>query len=382
MEELLLIIFLLLGPILDVTGFYNLPVNIVVRTLYLIGIITLMLIRKQNLKLLLFLLIICITQYLFQYIYLDYSIKDNISNILKFIYLPCSILYFKNYNFKKYNKNKILSIILFTYIGIFLLSYITNIGAKAYLETDGKSGFKGLFSSINEFSAILVCLLPIVSSYLNKKKKYLLILVLIISAIICSLLLGTKVLFGGIIFTIIYIIFINREILFIKRSKKYKITVISILTLLLGLTIIIFPKTRTYKNMQVQQSFFKVNNIISYEYLNKVIYNDRLTFLTDNFKYYIESKPINILFGIGFNNNDIKLVEIDIFDILIRYGIINLFIFILILTQIPFNKMKKEEKVSMMLLFIVSLTSGHVLIYPNVCIYIGILLSKSMIECD
>ena len=377
MEELLIIIFLLLGPILDVLAFYNLPINIIFRGIYLISIIFLMLKRKENIKYLIALFIFSVIEFLYQHIYLDYSLSNNISNILKFIYLPCSILYFKNFKFKKYNKEKILSIILFTYVGIFIFSYLTKLGANAYLETDGKTGFKGLFSSTNEFSAIVACLLIVVSSYLKEEKKYILLVTIIISTIICSLLLGTKVLLGAIVLTIIYLLFKEREILFIKRTKLQKLVIIISLLVTIFISGIVFTKTRTYQNMKIQQNFFKVNNIISYDFFNKVIYNDRLSFLTENFTYFKKSKPINLILGIGINDYNIKMVEIDIFDILFRYGIIGVTLFSLFFFIIPFKDLKHDEKISLIFLVIISLTSGHVLFYPNVCIYMGLLLAKN-----
>ena len=70
-------------------------------------------------------------------------------------------------------------VILITYLGIYLFSYLFKIGANAYLPTDGKSGFKGLFSSINEFSAIIVCLLPIAVNYLRSKKNYIVLIIIL-----------------------------------------------------------------------------------------------------------------------------------------------------------------------------------------------------------
>ena len=374
-EELLIIIFLLLGPVLDILSFYNIPVNIVFRGLFLGYIIFSMLKNKKNIKLLLVLLIFSLIEFLYQIIGLNYSYINSISNIFKFLYLPCTFLYFKDYEFKKYNKNKILSIILFTYITVFLLSYITKTGSNIYLEEEGKKGFKGVFSSINEFSAIVSVLLIIVSNYLKNNKKYILLFILFLETILCSMLLGTKVLFAGIIISIIYLMYQERNRLFFNRNITQKVIIIlsSIVVIISG--IFIFTKTRTYSNMMVQKDFFKVNNVLSYEYLNRVIYNDRLSFLEDNFKYYKDANIENKLLGIGVNNN-IKMVEIDVFDILFRYGIIGFIIFIYILIKILSVKTLGIKKFSIILLLLISLTSGHVLTYPNVCIYIGLILAN------
>lgn len=373
--ESLLIIFLLLGPILDVGAYYNLPVNILVRGIYLLIIIVLLIKDKKNIKLLSTLLIFSIIQILFQKVYLNFSLSDAISNVFKFLYLPVSILYLKDYSFKKYKKEKILSIIIFTYIGLYLFSYITRIGGNAYLETDGKSGFKGLFSSINEFSAIIVGLLPIVTIYLKERKQKLLLFMIIILSLICSLLVGTKVLLAGTIITVMYLLFQERDNLFIRKSLIKKILIISFSIIIVLIGILLFTKTRTYQNMTVQQDFFKANNF--YDYLNHVVFNDRLSFVVNNFNYYKSTNIFKYLFGIGINNYSVKMVEIDLFDILFRYGIIGICLFIFTLRKIPFNKLKQEEKFSFVLLILISLTSGHVLIYPNVCIYIGLITSRN-----
>ena len=374
--EIYIIIFLLLGPILDITVFYSLPINIIVRGIYLLVITFLLIKRKQNIKLLSLLLMFGITEFIFQKVYLDYSYKDTISNIFKFLYLPLSIIYFKNLKLK--NKERLLSIILFSYIGIYLFSYITKIGVSAYLETDGKTGFRGLFTSINEFSAIIVGLLPIVSSYLKDKKKYLILSILFITSIICSLLVGTKVLIAGIIITLMYLIYQEKEYLYDNKSIIQKIIIIVLMLLMLIGFIYLFTKTRIYKNIMVQNNFFKPKNFN--EFFNHVLFNDRISFLSNNFEYFKSTSLINYLLGIGINNSIVKMVEIDVFDILFRYGTIGIILFIYSMSKIKFKDLKKYEKLSLILFIAISLTSGHVLIYPNVCIYIGLLSSKSMIK--
>ena len=372
--NLLVIIFLLLNPILDVTSFLNLPFSIIIRSLFLVSIVLYLFINKKELKLLIPLLIFSIISFIYQYFYLKFGLTETVSSILKFLYLPVSILFFKNYSLT-IEKSKIETIILITYLGIYLFSYLFKIGANAYLPTDGKSGFKGLFSSINEFSAIIVCLLPIAVNYLRSKKNYIVLIIILICSSIASLLIGTKVLMGGIIFTILYLIW-NEKNFFLRQSKKIKIMVISLFVILIMISGFLFTKTRTYKNMQVQQDFFKVDNIFSLEFINRVIYNDRLTFLDENYTYYKNQNIDKKLLGIAINNNDIKMVEIDIFDILFRYGIVGIILFVSSIITINFKEIKDYDKISMILLVIISLTSGHVLIYPAVSIYFSLAVAK------
>ncbi len=379
-EEIIIFIFLLLGPILDVTVYYNLPVNIIIRGIYLLGIIGIMLFRKRNLKLLIPLLIFSVIEFIYQLSYLDISITNSISNTLKFLYLPASILYFKDFEFKKYDKRKILSTIMFTYIGIYLFSYITKIGSNTYKETDGKTGYRGLFNSINEFSAIIIGMLPLVIDYYNSKKKYLLIPLSIFSAIVCSVLLGTKVLLLGTIIIVMFYLFKERKKVFLDRSKIEKIGIVVFSLLLIMIGGYLFTKTNVYHNMKIQQSFFEVDKVFSYDYLNHVLFNDRLSFVGNNFDYFRSCNLFKILLGIGLSNPVIKLVEIDVFDLIFRYGVIGFILFISAFSNIKFKRFNSYERLTFILLILISLTSGHVLLYPNVCIYIGLLNSKNMLE--
>lgn len=377
-QDYLIIIFLLLGPILDVFSFYNNPINIIVRTVFLISVIIYLLLTKKEYKYLLPLLVFALVLFIYQYLYLHIGLVSTISNILKFLYLPVGMLYFKNYIVPT-NKNRLLTVILFTYLLIYYFSYITKLGANAYLDTDGKSGFKGLFSSINEFSAILVCLIPVVFTYLKDNKKYLLLITLILLITGCSLLIGTKVLLGGLVFGIIYLLFQERDKLFFNRSSKTKVIIILLALLTLVLGAFLFTKTRTYKNMLVQNDFFKVENVLSFDYLNKIIFNDRFSFASDNFNYFKNQDLSHQLLGISLQDTNIKMIEIDILDIIIRYGIIGFIIFTTIsILIIKDTKPTTDSIISLILLVLISLTSGHVLFYPAVSIYFGVLLSRGV----
>ena len=377
-QDYLIIIFLLLGPILDVFSFYNNPINIIVRTVFLISIIIYLLLTKKEYKYLIPLLVFALVLFIYQYLYLHIGLVSTISNILKLLYLPVGMLFFKNYIVPT-NKNRLLTVILFTYLLIYYFSYITKLGANAYLDTDGKSGFKGLFSSINEFSAILVCLIPVVFTYLKNNKKYLLLITLILLITGCSLLIGTKVLLGGLVFGIIYLLFQERDKLFFNRSPKTKVIIILLALLTLVSGTFLFTKTRTYKNMLVQNDFFKVENVLSFDYLNKIIFNDRFSFASNNFNYFKNQDLSHQLLGISLQDTNIKMIEIDILDIIIRYGIIGFIIFTTIsILIIKDTSPTIDSIISLILLVLISLTSGHVLFYPAVSIYFGVLLSRGV----
>ena len=371
--EKVLLIFLLIQPFLDVIATTNYSIlNIIVRGLFLLLIVIYLLFNKKNIAI----LISTLTAGLILFginVYFNLGIVTSISSIMKLYYLPITILFFVN--IKNSIDNKIITYVLFIYLILFLSSYIFGFGYNNYKLSDGKQGFRGIFNSINEISAIIIGLLPVALNYLKNKKNYIISILLIVFAFLVALLTGTKVLMIG-LFIIIIFIYIKSAIKIFKNMSTIKkiISIIVITIIILG-GIYLLTYTRFYKNMIVQQKFFKSYNILSLDFINKVLFNNRLTFLKDNFLFYKSQKLINIIFGIGYSNQSIKLVEIDIFDILFRFGIFGLISFIIpIIYIVKKIKLDKISLFSIILLILISLTSGHVLLSPSVSIYFGYII--------
>ena len=371
--EKVLLIFLLIQPFLDVVATTNYSIlNIIVRGLFLLLIVIYLLFNKKNIAILISTLVSGLILFGIN-IYFNLGIVTSISNVMKLYYLPITILFFVN--IKNSIDNKIITYVLFIYIILFLSSYIFGFGYNNYKLSDGKQGFRGIFNSINEISAIIIGLFPLALNYLKNKSNYIISIMLIVFTFLVALLTGTKVLMIG-LFIIIIFIYIKSAIKIFKNMSTIKkiISIIVISIIILG-GIYLLTYTRFYKNMLVQQKFFKSYNILSIDFINKVLFNNRLTFLKDNFLFYKSQKLINIIFGIGYSNQSIKLVEIDIFDILFRFGIFGLISFIVpIIYIVKKIKLDKISLFSIILLILISLTSGHVLLSPNVSIYFGYII--------
>lgn len=371
--EKVLLVFLLIQPFLDVIATTNYSIlNIIVRGLFLLSIVIYLLFNKKNIAILISTLTAGLILFVIN-VYFNLGIVTSISCIMKLYYLPITILFFVN--IKNSIDNKIITYVLFIYLILFLSSYIFGFGYNNYKLSDGKQGFRGIFNSINEISAIIIGLLPVALNYLKNKKNYIISILLIVFAFLVALLTGTKVLMIG-LFIIIIFIYIKSAIKIFKNMSTIKkiISIIVITIIILG-GIYLLTYTRFYKNMIVQQKFFKSYNILSLDFINKVLFNNRLTFLKDNFLFYKSQKLINIIFGIGYSNQSIKLVEIDIFDILFRFGIFGLISFIIpIIYIVKKIKLDKISLFSIILLILISLTSGHVLLSPSVSIYFGYII--------
>ena len=371
--EKVLVVFLLIQPFLDVIATTNYSIlNIIVRGLFLLLIVIYLLFNKKNIAILISTLVSGLILFGIN-IYFNLGIVTSISNVMKLYYLPITVLFFVN--IKNSIDNKIITYVLFIYLILFLTSYIFGFGYNNYKLSDGKQGFRGIFNSINEISAIIIGLFPLALNYLKNKSNYIISIMLIVFTFLVALLTGTKVLMIG-LFIIIIFIYIKSAIKIFKNMSTIKkiISIIVISIIILG-GIYLLTYTRFYKNMIVQQKFFKSYNILSINFINKVLFNNRLTFLKDNFLFYKNQSLINIIFGIGYSNQSIKLVEIDIFDILFRFGIFGLIGFIVpIIYIVKKIKLDKISLFSIILLILISLTSGHVLLSPNVSIYFGYII--------
>lgn len=372
----ILLLFLILQPFLDViaTTSFN-KINVIVRGAFLVFVIIYLIKNKKHLNLLVPLFVVSLI--LFIYNYKDFGLMNSISSVMKVLYLPLILIFFSSQD-KNDKVDKYLVITLSIYLILFLSSYLFGFGFNNYQDSDGKSGFRGIFNSINEISAIIIALLPIALHYLKNNKKIILQILYILMAFFVSLLTGTKVLMIGLFIILLFVYY--QDIIHLYRSLNKPVKVISlivvVLFILLGCYLLTY--TRFYQNMLIQNEFFKVTNIK--DFINKILFNDRLTFLSDNYKYYINQNILTKLLGIGYLNDSIKLVEMDIFDILFRYGIVGLIGFCLpILLTIRNIKVNKIQMFSIILLVLISITSGHVLLSPSVCIYFGyFILSKEM----
>lgn len=381
----IILIYIVIQVILDifVTMLPELQINLIIRGIFFIFTILYLLKDKKNIKMNIFLLVMMTIYLLYSKFYLDYSLFESINVTFKLFYLAYMLVLFSNVTKTKEIKEILLASLLL-YMGMFLISYIFKIGYSNYLSTDGKTGYRGLFNSINEYSAILVILYYYVFNYLKTNNRKIINIVITILLFIISYLTGTKVLFGGTLLVIAINLIPDIANYFKEGDNAKKIKLNLLIVISFVLLCFIFTKTNTYKNMLVQAKFFKVYNVFSLDFVNKVLFNDRLSFLISNNRYYLSNGIIKMLFGIGYKD-PFKLVEIDFFDILYRYGIIGIISIVSIFTHfIKTNKLSKLNTVGIILLILISFTSGHVLLNPSVSIYFGVimLLNKEKVEGD
>jgi len=405
----IIIIFLLSSPILDLMtslslNVLNLSFNyiIIFKVLVMFVLIYyLFFISKTKYKKISIIYILLIGIYFLLFSILTIENKPNsylfyeINNFIRVFYFPINLICIVNiYEENKLNINiKTLSIILFTYIVLIFIPLVTNLGFDSYAYS--KEGTIGFFNSTNEIGGILSILLPIGIYYLSSKKIYIIFpLVLIILFTYFSL--GTKVPILSMILLITLILI--RYIIKLVKEKKLKKILIIFITLLFSFIsgIYFIPKTSFYKNLEIHLNYLKVDevsDIVDTKIIDKFIFSDRISYYTNTKENYNKSSTTEKLLGIGYSENIVnidlnKTIEMDYFDIFFRYGIIGFLIFFIPYIYILFTIFKKTIKlkkidnelftlyISLILILILSLFSGHIIVAPSVSIFVIMILIK------
>ena len=135
---------------------------------------------------------------------------------------------------------------------------------------------------------------------------------------------------------------------------------------------------------------------IYFHELQTATVSGRNEYLQENKEKFINGSIKNKLIGIGFIENkdgevkQLKLTEMDYFDLLFCNGIVGMLIFafpiIVIGSLIIYKLVKKERKIgieevySVSMAAIIAFLAGHVLVAPAVSIYIVIIVLRYYFE--
>lgn len=408
--EKILIIFLLFQPIIDLITSLSVrflsnftTLGVIIKGMFLLFLLIYILIKykfKDRKISTIFLIIFILYEMI--YLLLNITLKSNIvlmseiKNSIKTFFIPISItcLYdiFKNEKFKI--NSRYFAYILIEYVILILIASITGTAFKTYLGD--KIGTIGWFYAGNDISVILISLFPILY-YCSVKNFNIVFILSCIISIFAILEIGTKVSSFGLV--LIYILMMILSIInyIIKRNKinyKKEITIL----LLLGIFIsFLLPKMPIVSNLKMQydNKYQSVNldpDTDDADLIDDMIFSGRTKFKNASLKRYKNANIALKLFGLGYvdkNNNEYKLVERDHYDILFNHGIIGFIMIYFTIFYITFLILKKIFSKSIkeifrldieiylfipILMFIISLYSGHVLLNPAVGIYFSFII--------
>ena len=381
-------IFLLLQPFLDILISLQsrylpntISIGIIIRGILFVLVLFYIWKQKQYRWYVYSLFIFILIYILYDIFILKTSLIGEMSNLFQIFYFPFLILFFSNYKNNKIDK-KLITIIYFILLNSIIIPYIFGIGYNISEYYVNKEGYLGFYTGGNEISAIILCFLPITITYLNEYKKLLLKIIFIIEYIFCAILIGTKVLFLGSI--IILLILITKELI---KKKKINIKVLSIILVIFIIGIILIPYTPIYKNYIVSTDYYNIDSIddiFKEDNIDNIIFSKRLYNAKRIDKKYDRAKPPKKLLGLGRNYIlNIKDIEIDYLDIFYSIGILGTIYYLVLLFLIIRNtKLYGIYKLSFIFLIIISFFSGHILIKPQVSIYLALLFFLNKYDKD
>ena len=432
----ILYIFLLLHPVTDLltalmTRFELgiISVGVVIRGIFLLFMLTYLFFfnsskyKKKSIKYLTSLFIFCIIYFL--------SKKELIFNtsffisefiyMFKYMYFPivfiCLINFFDQYKLDRKKLINVFIINLILYAILIIIPFVTNTGFNSYAKNKG-IGVVGWFFSANEIGAILTIIFPLLFLYINKTVKLNIVISLII-VLFSVMLIGTKVAYFGCIGAIIV-----TTIYYLINFKKYKKAHFILTILLLVFMALISSKLPVMKNINKRIDWYNSSNVVGTKKENttnattsptakeeqtqeiteevktetktspKFILSSRDKLLSRVYDIYKDSSTTEKLFGIGFSNRTTinnprieKIIEMDFFDIVLRYGIIGFVIYLIpfIITAVFVIKYLISNKFKITIeqyLFAYSILigigsgfiAGHVFSSPPVNIYLAILM--------
>lgn len=313
-------------------------------------------------------------------------------NMIRTFFFPISLIGL--YSLKQEKKLSIewkhFYIVFMSYLILILIPLLTKTGFNSYAYS--KTGSIGWFYSANEIGGILSILLPFFFLQMKHQRKAIaLVLFLIIGFVFCSM--GTKVpiLSLGLVLCGL----LCYQLYQLAQAKKWK----PILFVLLGCfllsvpLLLVIPKTSFYQNIKIHLEFLDINTVsdlLSVEHIDHFIYSERITFLESTMNNYQNAPMIEKILGIGYIENygtdelNMKMIEMDYYDVFFRHGILGSILYFLPMLGILVSFIKKKRNIcvtmSMLVILLLSLFSGHILIAPSVSMIVALILIQSLQE--
>lgn len=392
---------LIFNPIIDLLNsifINNLHLNftfgVVVRIIFLLFFIYCLLNLKETNKKNKILIFI-IGLYLLMFLGLEYFNDSTIIFIqelkmsLKTFYFPICLLTLYTFKDRMKNFEQLLVISMFEYIILIFIPLILHVGLKSYEIT--KVGSSGFFMSANEVSCIIGIITPLFIYFiLNNKKNIFFKVLSIILYLYVIVTIGTKVPLLSLFITLVlfalwYFIKLIKKKDFIKLFCLLLVSIVFISS-----SFIIIPKTNFYKNIKIHMNYLHIKNVSDVvdnpEIIDHFIFSQRVKFYRDNNNIYKKVSPSQKIFGMGYirgPKNKTKLVEMDYYDIFYSHGILGFIIYFYIVIDILIKVLKNLKNnmsfkkyskiITLILIFVLTLFSGHVMTAPSVSLYVSLI---------
>lgn len=403
--------FILLQPLLDISAYFGLPVSEVIRVIaFGLGFIYLLFLAKVDKKTYLYLALLIV--YTLIHISVNFFIKEPYSFmeeivytvktiyfiILLLVYLKVFQAFQSNPNWKRIiYRNVAISIsIIIIVLGI---AEITDTGRRSY-DMLAKSGHTGWFFSGNELSAILAMGIAFFTYQIillsTKSKTWAWISVIPLFFISWAMMtIGTKVGFGALLtitlFMVAYLVYLSFKQRKIHTHLRIWIIVFVGIIAFTPITAIGQNLNISYpENLNLPSKMVKKNAEMDTDLVPVRVLSGREDFLNEAMSQFKDAPLVQKVFGMGIGGNykkEVKLVEMDFFDIFFNFGIIGFLLFTIPVIYLLWNIIKnvyRAKKITLeVALLIVSIglglgsafVAGHVLSSPAASFYLAIAIA-------
>jgi len=312
-------------------------------------------------------------------------------NIFRTFYFPCVFFFL----FSLYQRNlfqiskKFLVFILILYLSFLVVPEFLGFGFPSYAYS--KAGSLGWFYSTNEIGGILAILGPFLFVSLKKMSWYQRIFSVILY-LLGILVIGTKV--PILAFFLIIFSFLGSYFYQLGKAKKWKVLCLDLLFVIIGVVVfsLVLVHSSFYKNIQIHMDFLgihQVRDLFEFHNIDHFIFSERLSFWQDTREIYHSSSFLNQVMGIGITEmvnggvQSMKMIEMDYLDLFYHYGVIGTLLWC-IPCCLLWQKRKwfLEEKISFLLIVLLSFFSGHILVAPSVSVLVALVcIPKKKEEC-
>ena len=331
----------------------------------------------------------------------------------KYLYCPIMLLclynVFHDLDIQTSLIKKIVSVNCLVYAALLLIPYLTGTGFASYAyDFEGNTGW---FYAANEIGAILIVLSICIFNFMDNDKMWKILLAAPIIYAISTI--GTKVSYLGIIASVlissVVFIFNNKKKRFLLPAMLISLLIaccfgsvaidnINVLAEMDNLPPSLEDVTEEVTEYPIEDGFgdgtydSAADYIRDHKLLNVINHalSNRILFTLENFDYLAKGGASSILFGLGWADRTSvhynyykKVIEIDIFDILVHFGLVGFAIYFAPFLYLIAKYLKHIKQIPVasyayifasLLILGISCIAGHILGAPAVSIYLILLI--------
>jgi hypothetical protein len=368
-------------------GFFS--IALIIKSFTFVIVITYLMMSKRSLEKVMVIMGI-IVFYLLIHIFITSDILLSLKGLdwlIKFFSIVIFYIFFSKF-ISENKEDKIIKIVTYSFIFLcinFLIGYL-GYGYSMYGTDETSIGTRGLIYAGNEISAAIIVSGAILQMYYIEQRKYLKFLFIGILMMAMAALLTSKV---SIVASILITLFFPLN----KASEKLRYLKIKKIDFNFSLIILVFLPLLAFGFIYYALYVSNLMDRFSYFY-DKV---DIVTFLFSHRNiwalealdiFYNKYSIIEVFFGAGQSwwefISENKMIEIDLLDFLMTYGVIGVvitygFLFYIIFKSVAIKRYIYKTYVIFMIILLIgiSCTAGHILSSGTAGFLIAVILSFS-----